>query len=268
VKLWRLGWRLWRYRPGLATVGTLAWIAFHAMPFFVGLVLRAVFDALSGNEPAGLNAYSLIAILAGGTVAGVGYVRAVRAEREARRQAEVVGDVSSFLIGLFGAAPGDRQLPQLSRLERPPHAAVISVGELERGDRIVAEDAILGDEDRGESLRVPEEQAVVADAQAEHDIEFAAVLVQELGLAHRVAQRFELPRPDLLAVGDAEILLGDAAGLACGGHHLEAVALEYAAQHVGVVDEADAIGDADPAVAHALGELHDLLDPRPLAVAL
>lgn len=65
MRLWRLGWRLWRYRPGLATVGTLAWIAFHVMPFFVGLVLRAVFDALSGNEPAGLNAYSLIAILAG-----------------------------------------------------------------------------------------------------------------------------------------------------------------------------------------------------------
>jgi ATP-binding cassette subfamily B protein len=35
------------------------------MPFFVGLVLRAVFDALSGDAPAGLNAYSLIAILAG-----------------------------------------------------------------------------------------------------------------------------------------------------------------------------------------------------------
>jgi ATP-binding cassette subfamily B protein len=65
VRLWCLGWHLWRYRPGLATVGTLAWILFHAMPFFVGLVLRAVFDAVSGNEPAGLNAYSLIAILAG-----------------------------------------------------------------------------------------------------------------------------------------------------------------------------------------------------------
>jgi ATP-binding cassette, subfamily B, bacterial len=65
VKLWRLGWRLWRYRPGLATVGTLAWVVFHVMPFFTGLVLRAVFDALSGEAPAGLNAYSLIAILAG-----------------------------------------------------------------------------------------------------------------------------------------------------------------------------------------------------------
>jgi ATP-binding cassette subfamily B protein len=65
MRLWRLGWRLFRYRPGLAAVGTLAWVAFHAMPFFIGLVLRAVFDSLSGNEPAGLNAYSLIAILAG-----------------------------------------------------------------------------------------------------------------------------------------------------------------------------------------------------------
>ena len=60
-----MGWQLWRIRPGLATVGTIAWIAFHTMPFFVGIVLRAIFDALSGSEPAGLNAYSLIAILAG-----------------------------------------------------------------------------------------------------------------------------------------------------------------------------------------------------------
>ena len=36
VRLWRMGWRLWRSRPGLATAGTLAWIAFHTMPFFVG----------------------------------------------------------------------------------------------------------------------------------------------------------------------------------------------------------------------------------------
>lgn len=60
-----MGWRLWRIRPGLAAVATLAWIAFHTMPFFVGIVLRAIFDALSDSEPAGLNAYSLIAILAG-----------------------------------------------------------------------------------------------------------------------------------------------------------------------------------------------------------
>jgi ATP-binding cassette subfamily B protein len=65
VKLSRLGWQLWRARPGLAAAGTAAWVAFHTMPFFVGLVLRAIFDALSSSEPAGLNAYSLIAILAG-----------------------------------------------------------------------------------------------------------------------------------------------------------------------------------------------------------
>ena len=65
MKLWRMGWRLWRIRPGLATAGTAAWIAFHTMPFFVGIALRAIFDSLSGSEPAGLNAYSLIAILAG-----------------------------------------------------------------------------------------------------------------------------------------------------------------------------------------------------------
>ena len=65
MNLWRMGWRLWRARPGLATAGTAAWIAFHTMPFFAGLALRAIFDALSGSEPAGANPYSLIAVLAG-----------------------------------------------------------------------------------------------------------------------------------------------------------------------------------------------------------
>jgi len=65
VNLWRMGWRLWRARPVLATAGTAAWVAFHTMPFFAGLALRAIFDALSHNEPAGANPYSLIAVLAG-----------------------------------------------------------------------------------------------------------------------------------------------------------------------------------------------------------
>ncbi|HEY7106376.1 MAG TPA: ABC transporter ATP-binding protein [Acidimicrobiia bacterium] len=65
INTWRLGWRLWKVRPVLATAGSLAWIAFHTMPFFVGLVLQAIFDSLSGATPAGLNSYGLIAVLAG-----------------------------------------------------------------------------------------------------------------------------------------------------------------------------------------------------------
>ncbi len=65
MSAWRIGWRLWKIRPVFATVGSLAWVVFHTMPFFVGLVLRAIFDSLSGSMPAGLNSYSLIAVLAG-----------------------------------------------------------------------------------------------------------------------------------------------------------------------------------------------------------
>jgi len=46
------------------------------------------------------------------------------------------------------------------------------------------------------------------------------------------------------------------------------VALQDRAQYIGMIDKADAVRDADLPVTHALGELHDFLDPRPLAVAL
>ena len=59
-----MGWRLWRYRPWTAAVGTVMWIAVHTMPFFVGLVLRAIFDRINANHPAGLDAYSLVGVFA------------------------------------------------------------------------------------------------------------------------------------------------------------------------------------------------------------
>jgi ATP-binding cassette subfamily B protein len=65
MSAWRIGWRLWKIRPVFSTFGSLAWILFHTLPFFVGLVLRAIFDSLSGSAPAGLDSYGLIAVLAG-----------------------------------------------------------------------------------------------------------------------------------------------------------------------------------------------------------
>jgi len=47
----------------------------------------------------------------------------------------------------------------------------------------------------------------------------------------------------------------------------EAVAFENAAQHVGQVDRADAVADAEARELHALGELDDLLDSGPAVVA-
>jgi hypothetical protein len=77
----------------------------------------------------------------------------------------------------------------------------------------VAEHPVLGDQHRGEPFGVPEEQAVVPDAQPEHHVELRAVAVQELRLADGVAERLELPWPHLLVVGEIGILLRDAVGL-------------------------------------------------------
>ncbi len=125
----------------------------------------------------------------------------------------------------------------------------------------MAEHTVLRDQHRREPVRVLEEETVVADAKAHYDIELAAMRVQQLGLAHRVAQGFELPRAHLLVVGDSHLFLRDAARLAGNRHHLEAMALENAAKDVSVIDETDAVGDADLLVTHPLGELNDLLDP-------
>ena len=108
----------------------------------------------------------------------------------------------------------------------------------------------------------------MADAQAHHHVEVAAVGVEQFGLGDRVAECFEIAGADLLAVLQADVFLGNVAVLAGDGGHFEAVAFEDAGEHVGVVDEADAVGDADLLEAHALGELHDLLNPGPFAVAL
>ena len=117
-------------------------------------------------------------------------------------------------------------------------------------------------------VAVAEEQAVVPDAEPHQHGELAAVPVEQLGLRDRVAHRLEAAGTELLAVGETHLLLGDLAVLAGDGDDFEAVALEDAAQHVGVPDEADAAGDAELPKAHPLGELHDLLEPRPSAVAL
>lgn len=65
MRLWRMGWRLWRYRPWTAALGTLLWVGFHFTMFFTGLVLQAVFDHAGAGKAAGLNAYSLVALFVG-----------------------------------------------------------------------------------------------------------------------------------------------------------------------------------------------------------
>jgi ATP-binding cassette, subfamily B, bacterial len=64
-RAWRTAWRLARYRPGLFAASMALWVAFHALPLGVGLVLQRLFDALAGPTPAALDLAGLLAVLAG-----------------------------------------------------------------------------------------------------------------------------------------------------------------------------------------------------------
>ena len=63
MTLWRLGWRLWRFRPWVTALGTVTWIVFFQTPFFVGLALKALFDRLIGDAAVVADAYSVVALL-------------------------------------------------------------------------------------------------------------------------------------------------------------------------------------------------------------
>lgn len=63
MTLWKLGWRLWRFRPWVAALGTATWVVFFCVPFFTGVVLKALFDALSGDAPSGVGPYGLVALV-------------------------------------------------------------------------------------------------------------------------------------------------------------------------------------------------------------
>lgn len=57
--------RLIHYRFGLFVINVVAWGVIHTLPLLFGLIIRALFDALSGAAPAGLNPWTLVALLLG-----------------------------------------------------------------------------------------------------------------------------------------------------------------------------------------------------------
>jgi ATP-binding cassette, subfamily B, bacterial len=53
------------YRPRVFWVNALLWGAFHVLPLLGGLAMRELIDALLGQQAAGLNAWTLLAMFAG-----------------------------------------------------------------------------------------------------------------------------------------------------------------------------------------------------------
>ena len=69
MNVWRLIWGLARYRLHLYLLsGLFASTLFYLFPLIPGLIVRWFFDTLTGASPAGLNEWSLIALLLGTTV--------------------------------------------------------------------------------------------------------------------------------------------------------------------------------------------------------
>lgn len=63
MSTFRFTWRLMMYRPGLSFLNIVAWGIFHSLPVLAALVVREIFNALSGNAAAGWNAWTLIVAL-------------------------------------------------------------------------------------------------------------------------------------------------------------------------------------------------------------
>ena len=62
MKAWVYLWRLLRFSPGLYAVSSLLSIAYSALPLAIGLVMRAFFNALTGETEVGLNPWTLVVL--------------------------------------------------------------------------------------------------------------------------------------------------------------------------------------------------------------
>lgn len=60
---WQYMQRLFAYRPAHFAWNVALWAAFHLIPLATGLLIKTLFDVLSGNAAAGLNAWSVLALL-------------------------------------------------------------------------------------------------------------------------------------------------------------------------------------------------------------
>lgn len=68
MNAWQTAWRLVRYRPWLCALNLGIWTLFYAFPLATGLITRALFDTLSGDQKVGIGVWTLLAFMAGATV--------------------------------------------------------------------------------------------------------------------------------------------------------------------------------------------------------
>lgn len=59
------GWRLIRWRPWHYTISFILWLSFYLLPLATGLLTREIFNALTGDAPATLGVWTLLALVVG-----------------------------------------------------------------------------------------------------------------------------------------------------------------------------------------------------------
>ena len=64
MSTWQYMGRLFAWRRREFVLNCLAWMLFHLVPLANGLIVRGIFNALSGHAPAGWNAWTLLVLLA------------------------------------------------------------------------------------------------------------------------------------------------------------------------------------------------------------
>ena len=109
---------------------------------------------------------------------------------------------------------------------RTPNPTEVTIGQGQCADGVVGEDPVLGDEGRRQALRMLEEQAVMADAKAQNDIELAARFVQQISLGNRVSERLVAARPNFLVIFQSDLFFGNAMVFATSRGHVKAMTFE------------------------------------------
>ncbi len=107
---WRHGWGLARAHPGLFTVTVLGYVGFYSLPLANGLILKAVFDRLSGHAPAGLSVWTLVGLLLGAQLLPQLVLFGANAAWNAFAYA-MEAMLRRNILGFLVAAPGPKRLP-------------------------------------------------------------------------------------------------------------------------------------------------------------
>lgn len=144
---------------------------------------------------------------------------------------------------------------------------IVPFAAVQRARRIMRQRAILCDQRRGERLGIFEEHRVVPDAQADNNVEFRLLLIEQHRLRNRVAHWLEFAGMELSLQIDTHAFLLHAARLADHRDNPESVAAEDIIDDLRLPAQAAAERQADAPVSHLFTKDNRLLDPRPLAVA-